>query len=45
MRWKGHAESMVEMRNSYKDPSGNLKEADHMEDACVDGRILLWHIC
>jgi hypothetical protein len=31
---------MGEERNAYKILSENLKESDHLEDLCIDGRIL-----
>jgi hypothetical protein len=40
MRW-GHVARMGESRGFYRVLWGNLRESDHLKDACLDGRIIL----
>ena len=40
MRWAGHVER-VGNRCIQGFGGGNLRERDHLEDPCVDGRIIL----
>jgi len=42
MRWEGHIARTGERRGVYRVFGvGNLRENDHLEDADVDGRIIL----
>jgi hypothetical protein len=41
MRWAGHVAFMGKMRNAYKILVGNLKGRDHLEDARVNGRVII----
>ena len=43
MRWEGHVIRMGEGRGAYRVffCSGNLTERDHLENLCLDGRIIL----
>jgi hypothetical protein len=41
MRWTRHVADMGEMRNAYKIFVRNLKGKDHVEDLCVNWRIIL----
>jgi len=39
MGWEGHVAHMGERRGVYGFWWGNLRERDHLEDACVHGKI------
>jgi len=42
MRWAGHVARMKESRGVYRvSGEGNLRERDHLEDAGLDGKIIL----
>jgi hypothetical protein len=41
MRWAGHVAGMGKGRVAYRILVGDLKEGDHLEDAGIDGRIIL----
>jgi hypothetical protein len=40
-RWAGHVARMGERRDVYRVLVGKLREGDHLEEADVDGRIIL----
>jgi len=39
--WVGYTARMGERRGAYRFWWGNLRERDHLEDPCIDGRIIL----
>jgi len=41
MRWVGNVAHTGESRGTYRVLWGNMRERDHLEDAGVDGRIIL----
>jgi hypothetical protein len=43
MRWAGHVARVEERRGACRILVGNLRERDHLEDLCIDGKkILRW---
>jgi len=42
MRWTGH-EGRLEVHTGFW--WGNMRQGDHLEDLCVDGRVILKWIC
>jgi hypothetical protein len=45
MRWVGHVSCVVERRGEYTILVGKYEERDNLEDAGIDGRIILKWIC
>jgi len=41
MRWAGNVARIGKRRGVYRVLVGNLRERDHFEDPCLDGRIRL----
>ena len=41
MKWAGHVARVVEMRGAYRVLVGDLREREHMENLCLNGKVLL----
>jgi len=41
MKWVGNMACMGERKDEYRVLVENLRERDHLEDPCIEGRILL----